>query len=283
MAQVQKYIRAKSIEEACTYLAQPGSRAIAGGTDILLKLRSNGSEEVTLIDISDVGELSGIQVTHGGIRIGAATRLADIVKAEAFQHAPFSALAQGAVQVGSPQIRNLATLGGNLCNAAPSADTAAPLLVLEACAEIQSGAGRRSLPLIDFFKGPGKTALQPGELLVSIFIPKPAGLVSAVYLKHCPRKAMDLAVVGIAVLHRQGSPNDTRIAMGAVAPVPQRAFAAESLINRAERVDAALLIEAARLAAEAARPISDVRSSDAYRKQIVAVLTKRALFQVFGI
>jgi CO/xanthine dehydrogenase FAD-binding subunit len=267
---------------ALTWL-QPGSRAIAGGTDILLKLRSNGSEEVTLIDISDVGELSGIQVTQGGIRIGAATRLADIVKAEAFQHAPFSALAQGAVQVGSPQIRNLATLGGNLCNAAPSADTAAPLLVLEACAEIQSGAGRRSLPLTDFFKGPGKTALQPGELLVSIFIPKPAGLVKAVYLKHCPRKAMDLAVVGIAVLHGQGSPNDTRIAMGAVAPVPQRAFAAEELINRAERVDAALLEEAARLTAEAARPISDVRSSDAYRKQIVAVLTKRALFQVFGI
>jgi CO/xanthine dehydrogenase FAD-binding subunit len=282
MAQIKEYIRAKSIQEACSCLEQPGYRVIAGGTDLLLKARRNGLEEMTLIDISDIKDLTGIYADQDGIHIGAATRLADIVKESLLQQQPFSALVQGAVQVGSLQIRNLATLGGNICNAAPSADTAAPLLVLDAWAEIESRSGRYSLPLTEFFQGPGKTALKPGELLVSISIPRPAEPAKAVYLKHCPRKAMDLAVVGIAVLRRQDSHSHTRIAMGAVAPVPQRAYAAEALIDNAEHVDETLLEEAARLTAEASHPISDVRSSENYRKEIVAVLTKRALFQVFG-
>jgi CO/xanthine dehydrogenase FAD-binding subunit len=280
MAQIKHYIKARSIQEACSCLEQPDARAIAGGTDILLKAGKNGSGEITLVDISDIEELSGVYKTENGIRIGATTKLAEIVQDEKLREVPYSVLVQGAVQVGSPQIRNLATLGGNLCNAAPSADTAAPMLVLDACAEIVSSAGTRSMPLSDFFKGPGKTALQPGELLSSVVIPYTSPTAKAVYLKHCPRKAMDLAVVGIAVFRDQKT---VRIAMGAVAPIPQRAYAAETFLQNSRSINAAVLEEAAKQAAEASSPISDVRSSQAYRKQIVAVLTKRALHQVFEI
>lgn len=280
MSEIEGYVRAASIREACALLEEPDARVIAGGTDMLLKARSMPASAIHLVDISDIGELSGIRAEDGGVRIGAVTRLGDIVRSPLLKTPALKVLAEGAVLVGSPQIRNLATLGGNLCNAAPSADTAAPLLVLEAFAEIESPNGSYSLPLDQFFLGPGKTALKPGELLAAVFIPDPGSGARAVYLKQSPRRAMDLAVVGVAALYQDGAPRKARLALGAVAPTPLRVPAAEQFLQDASAVNDAAIQETATLAAGAARPISDVRSSAEYRSWIVESLTRRALQQV---
>jgi CO/xanthine dehydrogenase FAD-binding subunit len=281
MGEIEAYKRAQTVQEACLLMKEPFTRVIAGGTDILLKARVFPGP-VTLVDISGIAELCGVRQAADGVHIGAATRLMDVVRAPELQGPAYRALLQGAVQVGSPQIRNLATLGGNLCNASPSADTAAPLLVLEACAEIESQSGTRSLPLAEFFRGPGKNALAEGELLTGIWIPAQPDGAKTVYLKHSPRRAMDLAFVGVAVWHAGAGAQPLRIALGAVAPTPIRALAAERYLSQAEKLDDAVLDEAARLAAEAAKPIDDVRSSASYRKEMVRVLTRRALRQVVG-
>ncbi|HEY3343880.1 MAG TPA: FAD binding domain-containing protein [Anaerolineaceae bacterium] len=279
MSEIEAYKRAKTVQEACQLMKEPSTRVIAGGTDILLKARMF-SVPVTLVDISGIDGLSGVWTAQDGIRIGAATRLADVVRSGPLQGEAYQALLQGAVQVGSPQIRNLATLGGNLCNASPSADTAAPLLALEAWAELESPAGIRRVPLAAFFRGPGKTVLAVGELLTAIIIPtQPAGARS-VYLKHSPRRAMDLAFVGVAVWTAGQA---VRIALGAVAPTPMRATSAENYLNQAEVLDEAVLCEAARLTAQAAKPISDVRSTAAYRLEMVRALSLRALRQILAI
>jgi CO/xanthine dehydrogenase FAD-binding subunit len=263
-------------------MKEPSTRVIAGGTDVLLKAR-NYPVPVTVVDISGIAELCGVRQAEDGIYIGAATRLAEVVRAAALQDEAYQALIQGAVQVGSPQIRNLATLGGNLCNASPSADTAAPLLALDACVALESQAGQRIVRLEDFFQGPGKTVLAEGELLTSIFIPnQPAGAKS-IYLKHSPRRAMDLAFVGVAVWAAGTQHPQVRIALSAVAPTPMRALPAENYLSQLEFIDAAALDEAARLSAQAAKPISDVRSSSSYRNEMVRVLTQRALRQTLGL
>lgn len=282
MSEIEDYVRAATIQEACTLLEQPDHRVIAGGTDILLKAKNMPVPAIHLVDIGAITELSGITAAAGGIRIGAATRLADIARSPLLQTPALIALVQGAVQVGSPQIRNLATVGGNLCNAAPSADTAAPLLVLEARAEIESSAGRYSLPLDEFFTGPGKTVLKPGELLTAVFIPTPQPQARAVYLKHSPRRAMDLAVAGVAALFTHGQQPQARFALSAVAPTPRRIAAVEQFLQEASVLDEGVIQDAARLAAQAAQPISDVRSSAAYRTRMVEVLSRRALHQVIA-
>ncbi len=280
MSEIVDYRRANTLQEACELLEQPSTRVIAGGTDILLRI-SRTSGPVALVDISSIREMAGICQEKDGIRIGAMTRLADVARAEVFQQAAYQALVQGAIQVGSPQIRNLASIGGNLCNAAPSADTAAPLLALDAVAEITSRKGSRALPLTEFFLGPGKTVLAQGEMLTSIFIPEPAADTSSVYLKHSPRRAMDLAFVGVAVVLKDAAGRQVAIALSAVAPTPIRVPAAEQAIRQAGEVTGEVLAEAAGLCVEAARPISDVRSTAAYRKEMVKVLSLRALRQVF--
>ncbi len=278
MGEIQAYKRVKTVQEACLLLQEPDTRVIAGGTDILLKARVL-PQELTLVDISAIAELCGIWQAEDGLHIGAATRLTDVVRAPLLQGAATQALVQGAVQIGSPQIRNLATLGGNLCNASPSADTSAPLLALDACAELVSQKGRRVLPLAEFFQGPGKNALGAGELLASILIPTQPAAACSVYLKHSPRRAMDLAFVGVAVWFAGAL---VRIALSAVAPTPIRAIAAEQFLAQAEKLDEAAVDQAAFLAAGAARPISDVRSTAEYRKEMVRVLTRRALRKVLG-
>lgn len=280
MSEIVDYRRANTIQEACEFLEQPSTRVIAGGTDILLR-RTRMSGDLVLVDINPIRELVGIRQEADGIRIGAMTRLADVARAKIFQQAAYQALVQGAVQVGSPQIRNLGTIGGNLCNAAPSADTAAPLLALDAVAEIASRKGTRTIPFADFFVGPGKTVLGRGEMLTSIFIPTPVEGTKSVYFKHSPRRAMDLAFVGVAVVLKSAAERRVSIALGAVAPTPIRVPKAEELIQKSGNVTVEILTEAARISADAAKPISDVRSSAAYRIEMIRVLTLRGLRQMF--
>ncbi len=184
----------------------------------------------------------------------------------------YAALAISAGLIGSVQIRNVATVGGNLCNAAPSADAAPPLLVLGA-------QGQYTVPLEAFFLEPGHTVLQPGELLQEIVVPRPAQRSGSFYVRHTPRARMDLAVAGVAVaitLNADGTLAEARLALGAVAPVPMRATEAEALLP-GQALTEELLQEVGALTAQQAQPIDDQRASAAYRRRLVNVLTQRAL------
>ena len=196
----------------------------------------------------------------------------------------YGILAQAAHKLGSHQVRNLATIGGNLCHAAPSAETASPLIALGASVKLRSVGGERSMLLEEFFKGPGKTALQAGEVLTEIQIPNSLPRTAGVYIKHSIRKAMDLAIVGVAVVVTGGEGNgicsDVKIALGAVAPTPIRAKQAEATV-RGKKVEDVLIEEAAQIASKEAKPISDVRASAEYREEMVKVLTKRAFTQAW--
>lgn len=302
MSAIADYVRAASIDEVLMALSETSGHAqiIAGGTDLLTRLQRTPTSESMphrgsdvpsgapprVVDISSVRELDGIEVKPDGLHIGAATRLADIERSALLTGA-WRVLADGAARVGSPQIRNLATLGGNVCNASPAADTIPPLLVLDAAAEILSVRGQRTLPLAEFFVGPGRTVLQPGEFLAGLHIPGPPDGAAAVYLKHSPRRAMDLAVVGVAVLlaPRRVEPSGQRraggllgrIALGAVSPTPLRARAAEDMLSGAAAGTDDVWAQAAQRAAAVVAPIDDIRASAEYRRELVAALTERAL------
>jgi carbon-monoxide dehydrogenase medium subunit len=274
------YFAPKTLSEACALLARYGgeARALAGGTDLLLKMKTGRVAPQVVVNIKRIPDLYGRRVnTH--LVLGALTTLEE-VHGSPIICKRYPALAAAAGTMASAQIRNLATLGGNLCNASPSADLAPILLALDAVAHIVGLNGERRVALDEFFAGPGQTALAPDELLVSIEIPPPLG--PAVYLKHSPREHMDIAVVGVglALQMRDGRCESARVALGAVAPTPLRARRAE-----AELVSGPLTPEriarAAQLAAEEAAPIDDVRGTAGYRRRMVAVLMRRGAAQIY--
>jgi CO/xanthine dehydrogenase FAD-binding subunit len=279
------YIRTSSIAETLSALQEAARpvRVLAGGTDILIQVQhSNGHDSASLIDISDVAELAGIEAGPDGLRIGAATKLADIERSDLFTGG-LDVLIEGVSEVGSLQIRHLATLGGNVCNASPSADSIPALLVLNAVAELASPAGTREVPLHEFFTGPGATVLADNEILVAIRIPPVEAAARGTYIKLKEREVLDLAFVGVAVLLTQGDNGvDARIALGAVAPTPIRATQAEQLLAEADTLTEDVIRQAAQLAADACSPISDVRASAAYRQEMVKNLTEKALLQVLA-
>lgn len=280
MPAIVDYVRPSSVQEALSVLetASAPVRVIAGGTDLLTRVRPDAPDPVVALDISALAELAGIEREAEGLRIGAATKLADVASSDLLTGV-WQVLACGAGQVGSPQIRNLATIGGNVCNASPAADTIPCLLILGAEAEAVSPRGRRRIALDEFFLGPGRTVLAKDEILAAVYIPEPWPGAVATYLKHSPRRAMDLAVVGVGVLLARTAAGrfEVRIALGAVAPTPLRATGAEALLREAARLDDTVIHEAARLAAQAAVPIDDVRASAEYRTEMVRTLTARAL------
>jgi len=190
----------------------------------------------------------------------------------------YPAIAQGAGVVASVQVRNRATLVGNLCNAAPSADTAPGMIALRAKVRIAGPEGRRTVLLEDFFTGPGKTVLGPGEMVTAVQVPPPAPRTGSAYARHTPRGAMDIAVagvgVGVTLAPRAGTCEDIRIVLGAVAPTPLRARQAEGVL-RGKVPTPELIEQAAEVAAGEARPIDDVRASAGYRRDLVRVLTRR--------
>lgn len=284
MTEIDNYVRAKTIDDVFQLLERKTTsevKFLCGGTDLFLKLRRGETPYVSLIDISGIPELIGIDADQDGIRIGAATKLSDVARSEALTGA-LSILAYAASQVGSVQIRNLASIGGNICNAAPSADTATPLVALDAEVEILSPSDKRRLAATAFFKGPGQTALEPHELLSAIWIPKPPPKSAGVYIKHCVRGAMELALVGVAVLlWKKDDGFDGRITLGAVAPTPIRARQAEARLRGLRKLSEESLEAVAQIAAEEIKPISDVRASAGYRKDMTYQLTKRALTQTY--
>ena len=277
-----EYFEPKSIGDALSVLAEHGAEAkvIAGGTDVMVDIKFK-EEPGALVNIKKIPSLSGIAESGGAIRIGALTTIREL-ETSALVREKLPVLWEAAHQFASLQVRNTATIGGNICRASPSGETLAPLLVLDAKAILAFSDGERSEPFSGFFQGPGKSSVGAKGLLKEIEIPiQPAGS-KGVYLKHAVRGAMDIAMVGVAVLltANAGSVQDVRIGLGAVAPTPLRAPKTEALL-RGKPLTAALLKEAGALAASEASPISDQRSSAENRRWIVEALTRRGLEQTW--
>jgi CO/xanthine dehydrogenase FAD-binding subunit len=269
-----------SLDDCVKALARHGSEAklLAGGTDLLPQMKNALLKPAVVIDLSGVSRLRAIEPANGqGLRIGAAVT-ARTLELDRAVRARFLSLAESGALVGSVQVRNLATLGGNLCNAAPSADMAPPLLALDAEAVITGPKGERRLPIAAFFTGVRRTVLAPDELLVELALPAPAAHSGGHYLRHTPRRELDIAVVGVAsqLTLANGVCTKARIALAAVAPVPLRATAAEQALE-GQAVTPERIARAADLAVEAASPISDQRGSADFRRHLVRVLTRRTL------
>ncbi|MDP2726601.1 MAG: xanthine dehydrogenase family protein subunit M [Dehalococcoidia bacterium] len=273
-----------SIEEAVSLLTSYGeeARPIAGGTDLLVQIRYQKARPRYLVDLGSIPGLDYVRWHgDGALHLGALATLSAIASSPDVK-SRFAPLAQAARLVGSVQVRNLATVAGNLCHASPSAETAPALLALGAVVEIQGPKGKRQVPLVDFFAGPGSTVLAPGELVVEIGVPNPGTGCRGVYLKHSLRAAMDIAMVGVAAVlsTTNGTCVEARLALGAVAPTPIRATAAEkTLVGKKLQED--VLEEVAREAAQEAHPIDDIRAPADYRREIVRVLVKRAVRQAW--
>lgn len=257
-------------------------KMVAGGTDLVPQMKNGLVKPARVVDLTGVPDLKVLEASaDGALRVGAAVSARMLELSEPVR-AGFLSLAEGAGVVGSYQVRNLATLGGNIANAAPSADMAPPLLALDALAVIEGPNGRRQIPIVDFFQGVRRTALQPGELLVEIVIPAAGAGSGGTYVRHTPRRELDIAVVGVAsqLTIQDGRVIKARIALAAVAPVPLRASEAEARLE-GEEITPALIEEAANLAVQSARPISDQRGSAEFRLHLVRVLTRRTLTTAF--
>lgn len=255
------------------------SHFLAGGTDLVIAVKEQGLSPDSVIDLKRIPDLAGIDDhADGSLAIGALTTLAEVESSPTIlRRYPF--LAQAAGEVGSLQIRNRATIGGNIANASPSADTIPSLMALDASLRISDGADQRSSALEDFLLGPGQTALRDGEILTSVVIPRADRRLRGEYIKLSPRQAMDLAVVGVAVtvvIGEAGRVESAAIALGAVAPTPIRARAAEAHLL-GQVLDEDLAEAAAAIGCAECSPIDDVRSSAEYRRAMVGVLIKRAL------
>lgn len=279
-----RYAVPVTVDEAVSLGSRSGARYLAGGTDLAVQIAEGAVRAALLVDVTRIAALQGIRGQGAALRLGAAVTLEQVARAPGLP----ACLAQGARAVGSPQIRHLGTLGGNLCNASPCGDTLAPLLVLGARLQLRSRTGRREIEAERFFLGPKATALQPGELLEAVLIPgeaiDPARVASAFRMLG-KRNAQAISQVNLAVWLRpekgSGRLEEVRLAAGSVAPVPLRLRRTEALLQG--RVpEEALLAEAAALAAEEVRPISDVRAGEAYRRRITSALLRDALAEALA-
>jgi aerobic carbon-monoxide dehydrogenase medium subunit len=269
----------RNVDEVLRVLSErgPDAKLLAGGTDLLPQMKNGVLKPACVVDLSGVERVRALQADARGLRVGAAVS-ARALERDATTQRTYTSLAESGALVGSVQVRNLATLGGNLCNAAPSADMAPPLLALDAEAVIAGPKGERRIPIADFFTGVRRTVLAPDELLLELVVPAPGARSGGQYLRHTPRRELDIAVVGVAsqLTLSDGVCSKARIALAAVAPVPLRARAAEQALE-GKPVTAEAIERAAELAVGVAKPISDQRGSADYRRHLVRVLTRRTL------
>jgi carbon-monoxide dehydrogenase medium subunit len=280
-----EYHTPASVVEALDMITLFGSKArfIAGGTDLLIAMKNREATPEHLISLSAIVAIKGISsADNGGLQIGALTTLAEVEKSDIVRK-QFLPLHDAVNVMASSQVRNLATIGGNLCSAVPSADTAPPLIALNASLKLVGPGGERKVSVEDFFTGPKQTVLRADEILTAITIPKPEAGSSGCYLKLMRRHAMDLALVGVAACLKVDGKKvctEARIALGAVAPTPIRVAEVESqLVGKA--IGEAVVAEAAKIAGMQCRPISDIRASLEYRCGMVEVLTRRAVMEAF--
>jgi carbon-monoxide dehydrogenase medium subunit len=296
------YLKPKTVDEAIALLNQYGKKAVllAGGTDVIVMVKQKNMSPELLISLQGIPGLDRIEY-DGTLRIGPMVTHRTIEKSESIRK-EFSALADAVDVLGSAQIRNVATIGGNICTAAPSADTIGPLLALGAQLKLKGSKSERTIPIDQFFSGPGQTVLSQGEILTEISIPKPLPNTGSAYWKHQRRQALDLPILGVAVLLSLDkatvtcsdllcttSPISTvlhsleedelackeiRIALGVAAPTPMRARKAENLL-RGKKISDELLERVAITAAEEAQPRDSIRGEAWYRRDMIKVLVKR--------
>jgi carbon-monoxide dehydrogenase medium subunit len=257
--------------------SDPGAKILAGGTDLLVQFRAGVRQPTAFVDVKRIPDLIAIALDADGLRLGAAASAASIGEQADIKRL-WPGLSEAVHLIGSTQIQGRGTVGGNLCNASPAADTTCALIVNRAVCVIAGPSGERTVPVDAFVVSPGRTVLAPGELLVQIRVPRPAARTSDAYLRLIPRSEMDIAVAGAAVsvtLDASGICTAARVAIGAVAPtaLPVPA-AAQALVGT--KLDDAALNAAADAASAAAKPIDDKRGTAAYRRQIAGVLTRRA-------
>ena len=279
----------RSVHETCALLSQygPDAQLVAGGTDLFVKMKQRRLVSRILINIKRIPGLDRIHYdADAGLRIGALTTIQAIRDSEIIGK-KFRVLSQAAGVLGTPQIRNLGTLGGNLANASPSAEFAPPLLTLDASVRCIGPAGERVVPINEFFVGPGTSVLSRGEWITEVNVPNPAPHAQAIYLKHSLR-TMDVSIAGAAAFVQLDGDicRQVRIALGAVAPIPFRAGMAESTL-RGKRLGRdlngrELLEEVGRIAADESRPIDDLRGFASYRRKIVGMLVRQGLEQVIA-
>jgi CO/xanthine dehydrogenase FAD-binding subunit len=296
------YLRPQTLEEALSLLNQHGKKAklIAGGTDVIVMIKQKAIAPDVLISLQGISDLDQIKY-NGSLSIGPMVTHRAIEKSEVIRKY-FSALADAADYLGSVQIRNVATIGGNICTAAPSADTATPLLVLGTQVTIKSPKEERTLPIEEFFKGPGESVLKTGEMVKELLIPKLLPNTGSAYYKLQRRLALDLPILGVSVLlsldknkvtcsdmlrtassissilHKMEEDEiickDVRIALGVAAPTPMRALKAEALL-RGKKLSDELLEEVANTASQEAQPRDSIRGEAWYRRDMIRVLVKR--------
>lgn len=276
-----RYQRPTSQVEAVQLLSQDGARPLAGGTDLIPQLREGRVAAASVVDLKHVpGFTTLARRADGSWRIGAAVTVGQLGRDAVFarEHA---ALLAAARLIGSLQIQNRASLGGNLCNAAPSADASPMLIALDAVAVVASAAGERRIPARSVAVAPGRTSLAPGEVLVALELPALPQASAGCYLRFTPRREMDIAIAGAAArldLGPDGRIAVARIALASVAPTPLPVPSAEAVLQ-GEQPTAEVIAAAAATASRDCSPISDTRGSADYRRELVTVLTRRALMQ----
>ncbi len=275
------YLRAQCLAEALEFLDEEreNCRVLAGGTDLLVLIRRSIESPAHLLDIKALPEARRFEYTRGaGLLIGAAVTVNQIAQLPVARK-KYPALADAAGVLGTHQVRNRATLAGNICNASPGADLAPPLLVFEAWVQVKSLTGSREIPIDEFFAGVKKTVLRPDELVTGVYLPDPGDGDRSVYMKQGRVKGHDLAVAGVAV--RLTESKKLCIAVSALAPAPLRLRQLEERLN-VVGINPATAEQAAQEVEQYIRPISDVRASAEYRKHLAAVLLKRAIRQCEG-
>ncbi len=281
---IQTYNAPRTVEEAAKALAGGGATIIAGGTDLMTDPKAPWADRPGLVNISRVDGLRGVTAEGGEIRIGALTTVTDVLNSEVLRKtAPV--LPATADRFASDQIRNMATLGGNIVNASPAGDMIVPLLLLDAEIELVSWDGKalatRSLPLVGIFEGPGRTTIRDDELLTAIRFAEPEAGFVARFEKSGPRPALEVALVsaGVAGIKQGGTLSSVRVAFGSVAPTPIRAPKTEAALE-GKKLDRATISAACDAAAAETAPISDVRGSDWYRSHLVRAYMESLLSHV---
>lgn len=275
------YHEPETLDEACRIMEElsPGGKLLAGGTDLIVNMRKGSVTPDNVVSIGRLPELIGIDESKGFFEIGAREKVSEIADSDDL-NARFQALRQGANALGSPLIRNLATIGGNLANASPAADLAPPLMAYGARVRLKAISSERTVPLEDFFLGPGKTAMEPGEILTHILLEESSPHSGAAYLKIGIRKALAISIINVASFieldESRKRIKTARVVLGAVGPTPLRAVSAEKALE-GEKPGESLFARAGAAAARVSKPIDDLRGSAGYRRDMADVLTRKTL------
>lgn len=277
-----EYFAPDTFQEAVQLLNQygPDAKVIAGGTDLLVQMKKEVVSPRYLINIMSISEMSFIKAEDGCLRIGAATKWREVAEFCA-KDRKYAALYEASCSVGKVQVRNMGTIGGNLCTASPAADSAPALLVFDSQVKLASVKGERILNLEDFFKGVNMTAMAPNEIMAEIQIPSIRSGMGSAFMK-ITRVGADISKISCAVaVERQGDLcASCRIAMGSVAPVPMRVEEADRIVA-GKKVDASLVEEMGQKVSEEIKPISDIRSTAEYRRQVAAILLKDVFWKAW--